>query len=92
MTDHNADISDAWMEVTDPENKRGEIAMGYFNRVSVDCYAPREGCYTRDGYELASISIEDTSGIVTRSRDWAMKMMGYEAITRIEDAESEVFQ
>jgi len=92
MTDHTADISDAWMEATDPENERGEVVMGHFNRVSVDCYAPREGCYARDGYELASISIEDTSGTVTRNRYWAMKMLGYEAITRIENAESAAFQ
>ena len=92
MTDHTADISDAWQETTDPENERGEVVVGFFNRVPVDCYAAREGCFTRDGYELVSVSIEDTSGTVTRNRDWAMKMMGYEAITRIEDAESEVFQ
>jgi hypothetical protein len=87
--DRRVDVSDIWMEHTDPENERGEICEALFTSASVPCYAAREGCFDMPGFELVGIAVRDEGGAIYRDREWAMKMLGADAVWRIEAGEME---
>jgi len=67
------DISDNWMEETDPTNERGEFAQGYF-------IADSDGELT-----LRGISVEDRATVVYYDRLTAAKFLTMETIFRIDE-------
>lgn len=87
--DRITDMSDAWMEMMDPENERGEVCMAFLEAVDVPCYNAREGCFDAPGFRLIGISIEDTTGKIYRDRDWCHKILGADVIWRVEASEME---
>ena len=77
VCDREVDITDVWLEETDPENERGESATAYLTANKYD-----------DGMEIAGISITEPEGDKSyRERDAASRILGWAAIYRIEQYE-----
>lgn len=77
VCDRKVDITDIWLEETDPENERGEEATAYLKSSKYD-----------DGMEVVGVSIREPEG--DRSywpRRWAENVMGWDAVLRIEQYE-----
>lgn len=89
QTDRRVDMSDVWMEHTDPENERGEVCEALLVAATIPCYNAREGCYNADGFELIGVAVQDEVGTIYRDREWALKMMGLDAVSHVEDHEME---
>ena len=88
--DRAVNVSDMWMEATDPQNERGEVCMAYLaSTVPLTHYPMEGGPDPRDGMELLGISIEDTTGTIYRNRAWAQKVLGVDAVWKIEQHEME---
>ena len=83
------DISDVWMEQTDTTAERGESCDALFERVDVLCSDLQHRDYSADGFTLIGIAITDTGGTIYRDRGWAIKMLGADAVWRVEDCEME---
>jgi len=81
IADRVIDITDAWLEQTDPENERNEVCLAYLHSEKYD-----------DGMRVAGIAIEDNDGTTYRNRDWAVKILGADAIWRVEEWEMEAGQ
>ena len=80
--DHVADLSDMWMEETDPENERGEVCTGLFD-VSLD----------GETVTLVGLIVEDENGESLRNREFALVALGADRVTALEvDAESGRFE
>lgn len=75
--DGRDDISDVWMEETDPENERGELCEAFFDD-EVSGY----GCHCA----LVAIRISGIDGDkeLTLPRDLAMVLLNPMTVTRIE--------
>lgn len=71
------DVTDIWVEECDPENENGEEVIAYLSTNT-------SGFITVDG-----ISIDDGVTKIYRSREWTEKMIGFDAINRIEESEQE---
>ncbi|MGB1214861.1 MAG: hypothetical protein ACPG4X_15955 [Pikeienuella sp.] len=77
VCDREIDITDIWLEETDPLNERNEVATAYLEDAGVD-----------GQLEVAGISITEPEGDKTyRDRNWAGKVLGWGAIYRIEQYE-----
>ncbi len=77
VCDRELDITDVWLEETDPENERGESATAFLKANKYD-----------DGMEVAGIAIEEPEGDKTyREREAASRLIGWDAIYRIEQYE-----
>lgn len=77
VCDRVLDITDIWLEETDPENERGESATAYLKANKYD-----------DGMEVAGIAIEEPEGDKTyRQREAASRLIGWDALYRIEQYE-----
>ncbi|MHA7852222.1 hypothetical protein [Roseovarius sp.] len=87
--DRRVDVSDVWQEQTDPNNERGEVCEAIFERVDVPCIDERHRCFDADGFTLIGIAITDECGTVYRDRAWALKMLGADAVWRVEDCKME---
>lgn len=66
------DVTDTWVEQTDPENQFGEEAQAYLSFDNVM------------GAELQAVSTDDGDGWSRMNRDVAIQCMGSTAIRRIE--------
>ena len=66
------DVTDAWLESTDPENEFGECAEAYLEFDDIT------------GAEVVSVSVDDGSGFIPMKRAIAIQCMGIDAIYRIE--------
>lgn len=71
------DVTDIWVEECDPENENGEEVIAYLSTNT-------SGFITVDG-----ISLDDGVTKIYRSREWTEKMIGFDAINRIEESEQE---
>lgn len=71
------DISDIWVEEVDPENEHGTFVEAHLS-------TNPSGFIALDG-----ISITEGSTTIHAGREWAEKMIGHEAIDRIEAIEQE---
>jgi len=87
--DRRIDVSDVWMEQTDPDNERGEVCEALFERVDLRCIDELSHCFDADGMNLIGIAVTDECGTIYRNREWAIKMLGVDAIWRVEDSEME---
>ena len=87
--DRRVDMSDVWQEQTDPAAERGEVCEAIFQRVDVPCVDERHACFNAGGMTLIGIAITDTGGTIYRDRAWAIKMLGVDAVWRVEDCEME---
>lgn len=77
VCDREVDITDIWLEETDPQNERGESATAYLTANKYD-----------DGMEVAGIAIEEPEGDKTyRDREAASRILGWDAIYRVEQYE-----
>ncbi len=77
VCDRELDITDIWLEETDPENERGETATAFLKANKHD-----------DGMEIAGIAIEEPEGDKTyREREAASRLIGWDAVYRIEQYE-----
>lgn len=77
ICDRIIDITDIWLEETDPENERGETATAFLKASKYD-----------DGMEVVGIAIEEPEGDKTyRDREATSRLIGWSAIYRIEEYE-----
>lgn len=87
--DRRIDISDVWMEQTDRDYERGEVCEAFFERVDLPCIDELSHCFDADGMKLIGIAVIDECGTIYRDRSWAIKMLGVDAVWRVEDCEME---
>jgi hypothetical protein len=79
VCDREIDITDVWLEETDPENARGEEATAYLKANKYN-----------DGLEVVGVSIKEPEGDCSYwPRRWAENVMGWDAILRIEQYETQ---
>lgn len=77
--DGTEDITDNWMQETDPENERGEICEGFFDD------HVRNGC--RCALVAIRLTIQDEAGenrSIVMPRELAVSLMGLSTVTWIE--------
>lgn len=83
-----ADMTDAYNEVTDPENEWGEECLAVF-RYEPEEVEPRDP-YMRAWFEdfphLTGIIINDSHGPSYVERENAIRMLGRDVIERVEEA------
>ena len=87
LADSYCDISDNWMEATDPENERGEEVTAFFDHDGVPADDEERNRLTFvPECRMIGIRIKGDHGtIIHRSREWAVKMMGQEAVWAVEE-------
>lgn len=88
--DSECDISDAWRELTDPENERGECATALFEHSRATAFHASDSSpsgVTVPVPLLVGLRIENLGVTELHSRDWAMRVFGPKEISRIEDAQ-----
>lgn len=77
LADRECDITDVWMEETDPENELGEVATAFLS-------------FTSDGWPvLDGISVKDTTGTMYFGSLRATRLLGLDAVHRILNHEME---
>lgn len=64
-------LSDVWMEETDPDNWWGEFCSGFFTE--------EDGFFT-----LVGLNVEDGKSDDYLNREQAIKVLGYETVCRVE--------
>ena len=85
VCDHEADITDAWVEETDPDNERGETCRAYFRAEPCKFTNWRHEDVRGAEYVLTGIC----AGGQYFDRAHAIGFLGFDAVCRIEDAETE---
>lgn len=70
------DLTDNWIEETDPENIEGDVCTGYFDQDD-------------DLMTLKGLMVESGSLTTFYDREHAIKFLSYETVCRIEDVVSE---
>lgn len=91
--DSERDVSDAWMEQTDPENERGDEATALFEHGSIWAYShdnnPNDYGRSVSDPILIGLRVQNDGVSLTYPREWAMKALGPEWVKRIEAAQYE---
>lgn len=77
--DGSEDITDVWIEETDPENERGECCEAHFDD---DCHGI--GCRCALVALTVAFCVGGTDVQTVLTRDMAIAMLGPVAVTRIE--------
>lgn len=84
FADHSCDLSECWMEVTDPENELGEACEGFFDVID-------NGPGFLPTLTLRGIAVTD-SETTFHDRERAIAFLGIREIHRIEDVCAELYE
>lgn len=87
---HTVEITDAWREISDPENEHGETCLAFFEVETVEAWTgnPRDEINAA-ACRLVAIAIDDGRGLHWRNREQAIQLFGDAAIARFERIETE---
>lgn len=87
LADRAEDITDAYREVTDPQNIWGETCVAFFDYEAeeVEPSNPYEKCWFENFPKLTGIVINDRHGPSYVGRDIAIRMLGADVVERIEE-------
>jgi len=84
LCDMTLDLTDNWMEATDPENEWGEECTGYFDKEPTAAWDGTGDCWMT-GYTLKGLRIDDGGTPAWIDREGALKILGFRTVHRIED-------
>jgi len=85
-------VSDIWLEATDPRGEREDECIAYLQRYDADGMDEYHCACLVTAFELVGISITDASHTIYRNREWAERVLGNAAIWAIERHEMEAVQ
>lgn len=87
--DREIDLSDVWIDECDPQNEEGAEVIGYMTSERVLCSDRYHNDVLADGFELTGISVEIDGLRFFYNREAARKLIGVDAIWRVEQHEME---
>lgn len=86
--DRSIDVSDCWMEATDPENEFGEECTVFMDASEAEFWTS-DGAVYRDDLTVTGIAVTDSHGTTYYDREWTVRTLGMDWIWRIEQHEME---
>ncbi len=86
QADSTADATDWWLDLTDPENERGETCTAYFDHAEDSGLDDTHAHAPVIVPTLMGIAVE-CGGLPCHDREWVIRILGIKAVWRIEDAQ-----
>lgn len=88
LSDWTADLTDVWAEATDPDGEFGESCDGLFS-VDWEAYEYPDDHLSYPVLTLDWLVVEDRHATRTIKREFAIRVLGIDAVQRIELIEAE---